>query len=138
MSFKDAVTNIFTQSDDDEENDDEQEGAVRTEPKNISRYEKGAQTATASLPNISIVEPRKCEDAFGIIKLLNSHCSVCVNFRKMNQSEKQRIIDMLQGGTYALGGTLLMTDDNSILCTPPGITVDASNFQQEAPDEGNA
>jgi len=75
------------------------------------------------LQNILIVTPKTLSEVQDIIDSLRNRQAIIVQFNKINEKYAQRILDILNGAIYALGGCEQRIGDNMFLFTPGGVSI---------------
>lgn len=120
------------------ENEDEvqevYEEEFEEETPRVSKYEKANSNAVDEIaPDTKMVvfEPRKVDDAKEIANRLMQDKAVVINIHKLDDTSKQRIIDILYGVCYALNGELKQIDTNVFLCTPRSVGVQGNILEDE-------
>ena len=89
-----------------------------------------------SLPAVSINKLVMCypvcyEDAFMIVDNLKNHRPTIVNFEKVEHDKAQRVLDVLSGACYALGGILRKNSSKVFVVAPKGLEIIDSGENSE-------
>lgn len=89
-----------------------------------------------SLPAVSINKLVMCypvcyEDAFMVVDNLRNRRPTIVNFEKVEHDKAQRVLDVLSGACYALGGTLRKNSSKVFVIAPVGLEIIGSGESSE-------
>lgn len=89
-----------------------------------------------SLPTVSISKLVMCrpvcyEDAFMIVDNLRNRRPTIVNFENVDHDKAQRVLDVLSGACYALGGTLRKNSSKVFVIAPAGLEIIGSGENPE-------
>ena len=103
---------------------------------NMQQYPQGMYAAPYNIgfgvPQAPVAQPRQNGAAFcnfnptsytdvaPILEKIKSRAVVLVNISKMPRDERVRIMDMISGAIYVLGGNIETIQDNMFSVTPPG------------------
>ncbi len=130
MGFGENVKKFFV----NEDNDEVIEVRADDEDGYVSKYEEASSSAVdgiSSETKMVIFEPRCIDDAKEIATRLMQDKAVVINLHKLDDSSKQRVIDILFGVCYALNGDLKTIDTNVFLCTPSSVGVQGTILSEE-------
>ncbi len=119
---------------DEEEVQEAYEEEVLEETPRVSKYEKANSKVVDDIaPDTKMVifEPRKVDDAKEIATRLMQDKAAVINIHKLDDTSKQRIIDILYGVCFALNGELKQIDTNVFLCTPRSVGVQGNILDDE-------
>lgn len=72
---------------------------------------------------LSIVEPKRFDDAVGIVAELKRGEIVIINTNKMELKTAQRLLDFVSGATYCMNGDIQEVMESIYVVSPPGISV---------------
>ena len=142
------VRDFFTTDDDCEEEDSQEleaaeEVGYEPQPPAPQRRTKERRSIVpissgnvVSLPAVSINKLVMCypvcyEDAFMIVDNLKNHRPTIVNFEKVEHDKAQRVLDVLSGACYALGGTLRKNSSKVFVIAPRGLEIIGSDENPE-------
>ena len=141
------VRDFFTTDDDcGEEDSQELEAAEEVgyeAPQPVQRRQKEKRSIVpigtsnvVSLPAVSINKLVMCypvcyEDAFMIVDNLRNRRPTIVNFEKVEHDKAQRVLDVLSGACYALGGTLRKNSSKVFVIAPAGLEIIGSGENSE-------
>jgi cell division inhibitor SepF len=88
-------------------------------------YEDGDEYQLFDLPKavdgtyeVMVIEPHSLTEMSQVIQALWDHKAVLLNLTMMNQEQAQRAVDMIAGGSYAIGGYQERVGENIFLFTP--------------------
>ena len=84
-----------------------------------------AMPQTSQKVKMVISRPTNIDDAFYICDLLRERNSVIINLEYVNNDDARRIIDVVQGATRVLDGTLQKI--SSTICVVAPVTYDVTN-----------
>lgn len=73
-----------------------------------------------------LLEPRAYSEAQQIADYLKNGSSVVINFKRVTPEQAKRIIDFLNGTSYAIGGAIQKLGGGIFLCTPSTINVEGT------------
>ena len=83
-----------------------------------------------SVPNgtgkMILCEPRAFSESQQIADHLKKRNTVVVNMKRVTSDHAKRIIDLLRGQVYAIGGDLQKIGIGIFLCTPKNVNVEGS------------
>lgn len=132
-NIKNKFTNWIAHEDENEVQEVFEEDTVEDTPR-VSKYEKANSKAVDDItPDTKMVifEPRKVDDAKEIATRLMQDKAAVINIHKLDDTSKQRIIDILYGVCFALNGELKQIDTNVFLCTPRSVGVQGNILDDE-------
>lgn len=112
MALK-GLKGIFSPDDPDE---DIEEDEVKDTTKGSKEYKN----------KTILVEPRAFSEAQQIADYLKSKNQVVVNFKRVTSDVSKRIMDFLNGITYAIDGTMQKLGPGIILCAPKGFEIEGN------------
>ena len=72
---------------------------------------------------VRIHRPRRYDDVGAAVKQLKQGIAVTVNFDCLNEPERRRVCDFLNGACYVLHGTARVVSSTIILYAPKGVDV---------------
>ena len=72
---------------------------------------------------VRIHRPRRYDDVGAAVKQLKQGIAVTVNFDCLNEPERRRVCDFLNGACYVLRGTARVVSSTIILYAPKGVDV---------------
>ncbi len=75
---------------------------------------------------VRIHRPRRYDDVGAAVRQLKQGIAVTVNFDCLNEPERRRVCDFLNGACYVLHGTARMVSSTIILYAPKGVDVTES------------
>ena len=75
---------------------------------------------------VRIHRPRRYDDVGAAVKQLKQGIAVTVNFDCLNEPERRRVCDFLNGACYVLHGTARVVSSTIILYAPKGVDVTES------------
>ncbi len=81
------------------------------------------RTDTAEKAPVSIFSPTSYEDVETIIDALKVKKNVVVHLTKLKPETAIRILDMLSGAVYALGGGVYEMEKNIYMFSPAGVEI---------------
>jgi cell division inhibitor SepF len=70
-----------------------------------------------------LLEPRAYSESYQIIDHLKSRNSVVVNLKRVTPTQAKRIVDVLNGSVYAIGGDIQKLGGGIFLCTPNNVNI---------------
>ena len=73
---------------------------------------------------IHIAHPKSYEDVQGIIDILKNGTNAVVHLDELKMETAIRILDMLSGAIYALGGGVYEVQKNVFMFSPTGVVVE--------------
>ncbi|HPF83079.1 MAG TPA: cell division protein SepF [Bacilli bacterium] len=79
-----------------------------------------------------LLEPRAYSESYQIIDHLKSRNPVVVNLKRVTATQAKRIMDVLNGAAYAIGGDIQKIGGGIFLCTPNNV-----NIQGKITDEND-
>ena len=82
-------------------------------PQQSTQYRQGGA-------NFFSFNPTSYTEVAPILEKIKSRAVVLVNISKMPRDERVRIMDMISGAIYVLGGNITTVQDNMFSVTPPG------------------
>src|SRR5574344_2813923 len=109
------LPNIFS-TDQEEDGNDEIENVRETSKSSNKEYKN----------KTILVEPRAFSEAQQIADYLKSKNQVVVNFKRVTSDVSKRIMDFLNGITYAIDGTMQKLGPGIILCAPKGFEIEGN------------
>ncbi|MGN0819725.1 MAG: cell division protein SepF [Christensenellaceae bacterium] len=90
----------------------------KAQPFNYNQSTVGEQGATSKM---QVYYPKSFDEVSDIIKLLAMGKPAIVNIKDLKQETSQRVLDLLSGAIYALGGGLCEIDKGLFLFSIDGI-----------------
>ncbi len=144
MAFKDLVNKFLNVSDDEY---DEEEGYEATDTREAESFTQSPtyneydelRTArsrrnsndpnrvvdirTTAMLQVVLVKPDKIEDAQGIADHLNCKRTVVLNLESASKDVAKRLVDFLNGVTYANQGTFKKVSANTFIITPYNVNI---------------
>lgn len=84
---------------------------------------KKEEVDPSAMGNVIITEPRSFDDVRVIIDGLRKRQAIIIDFSKISDKDSQRILDLLSGAIYALGGAQQRINDHMFLFTPEGVMI---------------
>lgn len=85
--------------------------------------QKKEEIDPSGLGNVIITEPKTYDDVRVIIDGLRKRQAIIVDLAKVSDKDCQRILDLLKGAIYALGGAHQRINDYMFLFTPEGVMI---------------
>ena len=70
-----------------------------------------------------LLEPRAYSESYQIIDHLKSRDAVVVNLKRVTSTQAKRIMDVLNGAAYAIGGDIQKIGGGIFLCTPNNVNI---------------
>ena len=70
---------------------------------------------------VTIFDPKSYEDVQKMIDALKDNKNIIVHLEKIKKESALRIIDMLSGAIYALGGGVYEMEENIFMFSPTGV-----------------
>lgn len=70
-----------------------------------------------------LLEPRAYSESYQIIDHLKNRNSVVVNLKRVTPTQAKRIVDVLNGSVYAIGGDIQKLGGGIFLCTPNNVNI---------------
>ena len=70
-----------------------------------------------------LLEPRAYSESYQIIDHLKSRNAVVVNLKRVTATQAKRIMDVLNGAAYAIGGDIQKIGGGIFLCTPNNVNI---------------
>ena len=115
--------------------------AVPPRPAALRAGRMPVPTSQAKPYTMVVINPNDYKDAEKIGDHIRQGHPVVVNVERTDQDIAERIIDFVQGVTYALDGRIDQVSDTIYLCAPSNMTVSRENFaaysSPAAPDMGD-
>ena len=101
------------------------ENDILTDTTNDQYYSVKSSEAVAEDGSTKLVllEPRAFSEAQQIADQLKSRNTVVVNLKRVTSDQAKRIVDILSGTIYAIGGSLQKIGGGIFLCTPNNVKV---------------
>ncbi|WP_373841672.1 cell division protein SepF [Limosilactobacillus sp.] len=90
---------------------------------NVVPIDQAKQLRTNRTSKISLYEPRLYADVKQIANQLLKGQAVIVNFTQMDDRNAKRVVDFLNGATYAINGDIKRIGKEIFLCTPKNYEV---------------
>lgn len=72
---------------------------------------------------VSVFDPQKYEDVATMIDALKDGKNIIVHLEKLKKETAMRILDLLSGAIYALGGGVYEMEDNIFMFSPSGVEI---------------
>ena len=91
---------------------------------------KGTKTENYKNKTI-LVEPRAFSEAQQIADYLKANNQVVVNFKRVTSDVSKRIMDFLNGITYAIEGKMEKLGPGIVLCAPRGFEIEGNISEEE-------
>ena len=85
-----------------------------------------------------LLEPRAYSESYGIIDHLKNRNSVVVNLKRVTPTQAKRIVDVLNGSVYAIGGDIQKLGGGIFLCTPNNVNIQGKITDETAKDSKDA
>lgn len=98
-------------------------GAVRTPSTGDGGTPLTVHTTKVAELKVRIHRPRRYDDAGPAVVQLKQSIAVAVNFDCLNDAERRRVCDFLNGACYVLHGTARVISSTIILYAPKGVDV---------------
>lgn len=119
------AANIFKTlfGDDDIVQDEYYDNEPVQTPKNNVVSIKNAKQRGNQLSRIALYEPRLYTDVKQIAEQLLNDQAVIVNFTQMEDKNAKRVVDFLNGTTFAIQGDIKRIGKEIFLCTPKNFEV---------------
>lgn len=70
-----------------------------------------------------LLEPRAYSESYQIIDHLRGRNAVVVNLKRVTPNQAKRIVDVLNGAVYAIGGDIQKLGGGIFLCTPNNVNI---------------
>lgn len=70
-----------------------------------------------------LLEPRAYSESYQIIDHLKARNAVVVNLKRVTATQAKRIMDVLNGAAYAIGGDIQKIGGGIFLCTPNNVNI---------------
>lgn len=99
------------------------EQRVKEETKNNFQTESPFTTQNSDKGPVYVCVPKCYQDVSKIIDALKSGKTPVVHLTELKESTALRILDMLSGAVYALGGGIYEMQKNVFLLSPTGVEV---------------
>lgn len=113
-----------------EENYDESQYSSRRKVKSSSRENKVINMYQTNNSNkIIIYQPINSEDAQNMIDSLKTKKPVVANFESVGHENAQRILDIMSGAMYALGGNVYKVASGIYVFAPENVDVSGNIFE---------
>lgn len=72
---------------------------------------------------VSVFDPTSYDDVAKMIDALKESKNIIVHLEKLKKETAMRILDMLSGAIYALGGGVYEMEDNIFMFSPNGVEI---------------
>lgn len=72
---------------------------------------------------VSVFDPTSYEDVSKMIDALKENKNIIVHLEKLKKETAMRILDLLSGAIYALGGGVYEMEDNIFMFSPSGVEI---------------
>ena len=72
---------------------------------------------------VTVFDPKSYEDVQKMIDALKENKNIIVHLEKIKKESALRIIDMLSGAVYALGGGVYEMETNIFMFSPSGVEI---------------
>ena len=70
-----------------------------------------------------LLEPRAYSESQQIADYLKNRSAVVVNLKRVTPTQAKRIVDVLNGAVYAIGGDIQKLGGGIFLCTPNNVNI---------------
>ena len=84
-----------------------------------------------------LVEPRAYSESFQIIDHLKDRDAVVVNLKRVTQAQAKRIVDVLNGAIYAIGGQIQKIGGGIFLLTPNNVNIEGQISDEKESGKDN-
>lgn len=78
-----------------------------------------------------LLEPRAYSESFQIVDHLKDRDAVVVNLKRVTQAQAKRIVDVLNGSIYAIGGQIQKIGGGIFLLTPNNINIEGQITEEK-------
>ena len=72
---------------------------------------------------VSVFDPTSYDDVAKMIDALKENKNIIVHLEKLKKETAMRILDMLSGAIYALGGGVYEMEENIFMFSPSGVEI---------------
>lgn len=72
---------------------------------------------------VSVFDPKEYDDVAKMIDALKENKNIIVHLEKLKKETAFRILDMLSGAIYALGGGVYEMEENIFMFSPNGVEI---------------
>ena len=86
---------------------------------------------------VSVFDPTSYEDVSKMIDALKENKNIIVHLEKLKKETAMRILDMLSGAIYALGGGVYEMEDNIFMFSPSGVEILYPYLNNLRPDKAS-
>lgn len=94
--------------------------------KPASAFSNLVDMTSSSKVKISIQEPLEYEDGPAVIDAISQSKTVVLNLEMLEVDKKRQIFDFVNGGIYALGGSIQKVTKDIYVLVPKGVEIDAA------------
>ena len=84
-----------------------------------------------------LLEPRAYSESFQIIDHLKDRDAVVVNLKRVTQAQAKRIVDVLNGAIYAIGGQIQKIGGGIFLLTPNNVNIEGQISDEKESGKDN-
>lgn len=93
------------------------------EVKTTKPFASAAETGTHNAGPVSVFDPTSYDDVEKMIDALKDGKNAIVHLEKLKKETAMRILDMLSGAIYALGGGVYEMEENIFMFSPTGVEI---------------
>lgn len=76
---------------------------------------------------IKTIKPKNLEDAQAVVDCMRDKVPVIVNFEETDAEEFKRVMDFVNGATYAIGGDIKKVSAKVYICAPKNIMLESND-----------
>ena len=84
---------------------------------------------------LKVVHSEKYEDVVSVAEHLLNHCTVVLDLNDANKEVRRRILDVLSGVAFSIGGQVRRVTENTYIITPSNVDVSESHISASPVDE---
>ena len=84
-----------------------------------------------------LLEPRAYSESFQIVDHLKDRDAVVVNLKRVTQAQAKRIVDVLNGAIYAIGGQIQKIGGGIFLLTPNNVNIEGQISDEKESGKDN-
>lgn len=82
-----------------------------------------AQGGTHNAGPVAVFDPKEYGDVAKMIDALKENKNIIVHLEKLKKETAMRILDLLSGAIYALGGGVYEMEENIFMFSPTGVEI---------------
>lgn len=126
------VQAYFDTAEDDEIYEEVEASQEERQPE-PSRRNLTVHSTNRSEAKMYIITPREFDDVQSCAEKLMNRQMLLMNYENVNETEKRRMDDFLNGVCHVLGGKVQYVTEKNILYTPKNVEVEKELFSYSAP-----